>query len=287
MRVVLDGPLTYERYLRLQESMKTPLQQTAPLLLALDRRRTEADPTWLLIRRGMGDTDEDLMNALAQKAVPPTALATRLVRDAVRATGRAGTGDQDTHEPALLPEHGRLLFGPAVQYMMRYGSRGRAEFRQLGYLAPALDYYYADDQRAQVKWGTRILRNVYGMRLSKGDIREVLGDSKYPPTDALLVAIIELAPAHAEFAMTEYGRARATDLVPAVRKRRLRSYFPGVPHLDRSRPGHRQRGPLRSAEPQGALPAPFRGDRAKAIVLLVGLVVILAMVVLIYVSHLS
>ena len=70
MRVVLDGPVTYERYLRLQESMKTPIEQNAALLQALNRRRTAADPTWLLIRRGIGDTEEDLVNALARNSVP-------------------------------------------------------------------------------------------------------------------------------------------------------------------------------------------------------------------------
>jgi hypothetical protein len=288
MGVVLDGPVTYERYLRLQESTKTPLQQNAALLQALNRRRTEADPTWLLIRRGIGDTDEDLVNALALNSVPATKLATRLVQDAVRATGRAGgaTG-RGTGEPALRPEHGRLIFGPAVQYLMRYGRRDRAEFMRLGFLAPALDYYYPGDHPAQVKQAVWILRNVYGTRLGRGNIKEVLGGSAYPPTDALLAAVIELAPEHAEFAMTEYGRARTADLVPAVRKRRLRSYlYPrGLPRLSRSMPAHRRGVVSQPAVPPGVPPLRLSAERGKAIVLAIGFAVIVVMMVLIYASH--
>jgi hypothetical protein len=286
MRLVLDGPVTYERYLRLQESTKTPLQQNAVLLQALDRRRTEADLTWLLIRRGIGDTDEDLMNALALNSVPASRPATQLVQDAVRASGRAGTADRGTGGPTLRPEHGRLIFDPAVQYMMRYGYRDRAEFRSLGYLAPALDYYFVGDQPAQVERARWILRNVYGQRLSKGNIKEVLGGSSYPPTDALLAAVIQLAEEHAEFAMTEYGRARSADLVPAYHKRRLRPHLPGASRLDRSLPSHRSRGVLRPAAPPGPPQVRPAVSYGKAIVLAIGFVVILVMVVLIYVSHL-
>ena len=259
LQLVLDGPLTYERYLRLLDCLKTPMQQNAALLQALDRRRAEpADPTWLLVRRGIGDTDDDLINALAQNSVPATRLATRLVDDAVRATGSAGAGDFNSGEPTLRPEHGRLIFDPAVQYMTRYSNRDRAEFIRLGYLAPALDRYFAGDQPAQVKRAKWILRNVYGNRLSKRNIKEVLGGSPYPPTDALLAAVIQLAEAHAEFAMTEYGRARSANLVPSRRKRRFRSRLQVDPAV----------------------------SYAKAIVLAVGLIVIVVMVMLVYLSHL-
>ena len=284
LRVALDGPVTYAGYLRLEKNIQAPLQEYPALLQAMDRRRSSADLTWLLIRRGIGDSNEDLMNALAQNSVPASMPATWLVQNAVRATSAARTSGRNDGEPALLPGHGRLIFDAAVLYLMRYSNRDRAEFRRLGFLAPALDYYFIGEQHAQVERATRILRNIFGSRLSKANIKEVLGGSAYPPTDALLAAVINLAKEHAEFAMTEYGRARSANLVLTSSKRRLR--LPGLPRPARAPDARYRRVAFRPVAPPEAPQVRGALAYAKAILLCIGLVMILAMVLLIYLSHL-
>jgi hypothetical protein len=279
--VTFDGPVTYERYLRIQDSMRTPLNQNVPLLRALERRQKMLDIPWLLIRRGLGDTDEELMITLAQGSMPAPELARCLVAEAVRASAQGGAGDRPHDEPVLRPDHGRLLFGPALEYLLRYGRGDHRELRQFGYLAPALNYYYADDKQAQVTRAIGILRSVYGSRLGRADIEEVLGASDYRPTDALLAAVINLAPGHAEFAMTEYGRARSADLVPVPRNRGWRSRVPSVPRLRSGRP-RRRRG--LSVTPSPALTR-VKGVRPQSVVLTFGLLVIAVMIVLIYVIY--
>jgi hypothetical protein len=216
----------------------------------------------------------------------------------VRAAAKDGDAGA-TGGPVLRPEHGRLLFDLAVRYLIGYGRRDRGEFRRLGYLAPALDYYFATDQRAQVERATMILRNACGTRLGKGDIAEVLGGAAYPPTDALLAAIIQLAPGQAEFAMTEYGRARSAELVPAYGRGRLRDRLPALPSQRRRGPGEQQREAVRPAGPRREVLRPAgpsvrrtstsptrSGRRGQNIVLAIGLVVILVMVLLAFAAHL-
>ena len=272
LRLTLDGPFSYEQYVRLQDLTSTPLQAHIPLLTALRRRRkAKVDASWLLVRKGLGYSDDQLMAELWRQSVTPEDLAGQLVADAVRIMTTDGSRPAGGRTSATLAAHGRLVIDLARVYLLKYGNRDRAGARRLGYLAPALAFYFPTDKPAQVQRLVSILRNIYGGALGKGEIREVLGKSDYRPTDALLAAVIELAPGHTEFAMTEYGRACVAPLVPMSGRRRW----------------HGVRRPARrgvSAKEPAAQGSRSRRPTPQAIVLAVGLLVICVMIILAFVG---
>ncbi|MBO0805322.1 MAG: hypothetical protein J2P25_19870 [Nocardiopsaceae bacterium] len=295
---LLDGPVTYRDFLRLANSTNSPLLH-APLLNALMRRMTgearttAGDVPWLLVRRGLGDTNADLVQALAQGSVPPDKLAGRLVDDAILGIDSGGRNVASADGgPLLRPEHGRALFDPAVQYLLKYGRGGRAEIARLGYMGPALYRYYADDEKAQVGRAVAILKASYGERLDKVDIKEVFGGSPHKPVDALLAAVIRLAPADLEeFAMTEYGRARTPALASAPARQDR------APARQGSRPERRRgirlpwlmarSGPQPEGQPAGqpgGQPEQSSGPSPQAVVLFLLLFVLVAIVAYIVVT---
>lgn len=265
--LAFDSPLTYRSYLQIEDCLGTSLQDHHALLAVLKEQPGEIDGSWLLVRRGLGFDRDALLSALWTNHVVPSDLIMVLARDA------------SPGKPALRPEHGRLMIDPALQYMLRYGDDGRAQFRKIGYLAPALDHYFPGDEPAQVKRLIQILRNTHGNNLNKRDIKDIFSTPGYPPSDALLGAVIGLAPNHADFAKIAYGTARTANIVDATVSRKRRK-APAGPATSARQPGAR-RTPHRARPARGTL-ARIRAD-PKAIVLALGLLVILVLIVIIYV----
>jgi hypothetical protein len=267
LALAFDSPLTYMSYLQIEDCLGSSLQDHHALLALLKEQPAKIDGSWLLVRRGLGYDLDSLLSALWTNGVVPSDLIMVLAKDA------------SPGEPALHPEHGRLMIDPALQYMLRYGDNGRAQFRKIGYLAPALDHYFPGDEAAQVKRLILILRNTHGNNLSKRDIKDIFSTPGYPPSDALLGAVIGLAPNHGDYAKIAYGTARTAKIVgPTVSRKRRK--VPAGPATTRRQPGAR-RAPQRARPAQGTLTR-LRVN-PKAVVLAFGLLVIVVLIVIIYV----
>ena len=272
LRLTLDGPFSYEQYVRLQDLTSTPLQAHIPLLTALRRRRkAKVDASWLLVRKGLGYSDDPADGRALASVGDPRGPGRPGVADAVRIMTTDGSRPAGGRTSATLAAHGRLVIDLARVYLLKYGNRDRAGARRLGYLAPALAFYFPTDKPYRSSAWCRSCATSMAEPSARGRSGKCSGKSDYRPTDALLAAVIELAPGHTEFAMTEYGRACVAPLVPMSGRRRW----------------HGVRRPARSgvsAKEPAAQGSRSRRPTPQAIVLAVGLLVICVMIILAFVG---
>lgn len=197
------APLTYEGYLQLEDCVGGQLNHDPELLGTVLGMKPTSIPM-ILAHQALGDG----INAqLAQ--FPSWDEARKLLRQLEDDSRRA--------TPVIQPAHGRAVLDVGLQYLLKYDNGGyQKELQSLGYLASALDHYFAADRRAQRSRLISIVRNVYGPRLDRRAIKQILNAQGRMPTDALLSAVVGVAGRNdRRFAHEVFALARTADLDPA------------------------------------------------------------------------
>lgn len=203
---VLDDPVTYADYLWVADSTSTPWDLS--LLRALDRRLPKANLPWLLVQHELGtDLAWEIENRSSPSERLDEWLARRLVADAIWVMAADQARSHPGGEPTLRPGHGRMLFEAMIPSLLAPSRINCDEIKRLGYLSPALDYYFADDRPGQTRQAMNILRATYAV-VGNSAIKEIFRTSEYPPTNALLTAVTELAPNYQSRAQIEFNKAR-------------------------------------------------------------------------------
>lgn len=195
------APLTYEGYLQLQDCVGSQLIGDPELLGTLLGMKPTSIPS-ILAHQALGDRMDV---QLAQ--FPSWNEARRLLWWLDDDSGRAA--------PVIQPAHGQMVLDVSLQYLLKYGNGYQSELQRLGYLASALDHYFAADRRGQRTRLIGIVRNVHGTSLDRRAIKQILNAPGRMPTDALLSAVMDVADrGDRRFAQEQFAMARTADLDP-------------------------------------------------------------------------
>jgi hypothetical protein len=84
----------------------------------------------------------------------------------------------------------------------------RTVLREHGYLVSALQQRHRDEPQYQLDILTGLPQAVYGLRLGRSAVTEIVGNTAFVPTPALLAAVVTLTdPAEAGLAAWEHSRS--------------------------------------------------------------------------------
>jgi hypothetical protein len=194
-------PLTYPGYLQLEECAGRRLADDRELLDLL--KGTVLDKLlWVLVRKEGGASTDSLVQELGGQRDIGGELLRELDQDARQA------------KPVIRADHGRQLFEVSVQHLFKYHPECQRELREIGYAAPIVRRFYADDRPGQRDRLVPIVAQAHAAGLDRQAIVQILNAPGRPP-DALLSAVLSRAGGgDSNFALQTFAKARIADLNP-------------------------------------------------------------------------
>jgi hypothetical protein len=194
LRLSFGAPLTYANYCDIEDCVGCAGQQLhKSLLQAIDQVGFADLSPQLLVHNGLDEKRQ--REALRSGWVPSTSLV-------------AVAADRQLRVP-----HARIICDLAVRVLREWSGPPdweavRVALRRRGYLAPVLQQRHHDEPQYQADVLAGLLQAVYGRKLDRPAVAEIMGNIDFAPTAALLAAVVTLAdPADAGLAVWEHARS--------------------------------------------------------------------------------